>query len=248
MAAKGWWFSVQEICSESPAMWRSSVLALALAVALFGAMRARAADAERAPPAPVSRFDWSGLYAGFNGGYAWGRTHWSDPASGFTSGDFDASGGLLGGQLGYNWQSGNLVLGFETDLDWTSLSGSTAGAGTPCVAYAGGQCTTQQDWLGTTRGRIGYAFDRWLPYLTGGLAYGDIGIAQPAGGSSKQTKTGWTVGAGLEYSLNRNWSAKVEYLHLDLGTASFFSAASQTPSLKIPLTDDVVRAGISYHW
>ncbi len=245
MAVKEWWLSVMNSGPQfHTAMSRASAIVTALFVVLLGATGAQAADVARVAP---SRFDWSGFYAGANGGYGWGRTHWSDPVFGFSSGDFDISGGLLGGQLGYNWQSGRLVLGLESDADWANLSGATAGLGGACLGYAGGQCLTRQDWLGTTRGRIGYAFGRWLPYVTGGLAYGGVGIEQP-GGSSTQTRTGWTVGGGLEYALNRNWSAKVEYLHLDLGTASFFSAASQAPTLKAPVTDDIVRAGINYHW
>ena len=224
------------------------VLVAALPLAVIRAPQARAADVSPAPgnvttAAPVQ---WSGFYAGLNGGYGWGRTSWSDPVFGFSS-DFDTSGGLFGGQLGYSWQTGPIVLGVETDLDWAHISGSLAGLGGVCGADGGGQCTTKQDWLGTTRGRIGYAFGNWLPYVTGGVAYGDIQAVQPTGTSSK-INAGWTAGAGLEYSLNRNWSAKVEYLHLDLGTASFFGAASQSPSLNAPGTNDVVRAGINYHW
>ena len=119
-------------------------------------------------------FSWTGFYAGINGGYAWGRSSWSDPAVGADSGNFNTSGGLVGGQLGYNWQTGPVVLGIETDADWMSVKGSTAGSGGVCAADGGGQCQTQQSWVGTTRARVGYAFDRWLPYVTGGVAYGNI--------------------------------------------------------------------------
>ena len=154
---------------------------------------------------------------------------------------------MFGGQLGYNWQTGPVVLGIETDVDWTNIKGSTAGPGGVCVADGGGQCQTKQDWIGTTRGRIGYAFGRFMPYLTGGAAYGDIKALESTGNAT-QTKLGWTAGGGMEYLLNRNWTTKVEYLHLDLGTATLFSAAAGTPSLSVPVTDDLVRAGINYHW
>jgi outer membrane immunogenic protein len=229
-------------------MNRSPIFAAALLSVAAFVPQARAADI-----APVqinqpttAAVDWAGLYAGLNAGYGWGRSSWSDPVFGFSS-DFDTSGGLAGGQLGYSWQTGRVVFGIETDLDWAPISGSLAAVGGVCGADGGGQCETKQSWFGTTRGRIGYAFGNWLPYVTGGAAYGDIQAVQPTGTSST-TNLGWAAGAGLEYSLNRNWSAKLEYLHLDLGTASFFGAASQSPALKVPLTDDIVRAGVNYHW
>jgi outer membrane immunogenic protein len=209
---------------------------------------ARAADMPtKAPPVPYVDlpFSWTGFYIGINGGYGFGHSSWSDPLVGTDSGRFHTNGALLGGQLGYNWQMGNVVLGLETDADWANLTGS--GTGGVCIADGGGACQTRQDWLGTTRARIGYAFGRWLPYVTGGAAYGDI-KADQTNGTSTATRFGWTAGGGVEYSLDRNWSAKVEYLHLDLGTAGFFSAANGATNLSVPAIDNVVRAGINYHW
>jgi outer membrane immunogenic protein len=151
-------------------------------------------------------FSWTGFYAGINGGYAWGQSSWSDPAVGANPGNFNTSGGLVGGQLGYNWQTGAVVLGIETDADWMSVKGSTAGLGGVCALDGGGQCQTQQSWVGTTRARVGYAFDRWLPYVTGGVAYGNVQAVQPTG-TSTNTNVGWTAGAGLEYGIDHNWSA-----------------------------------------
>ena len=226
-------------------MKNALVLAAGLAAMVVGSGPVRAADFA-VPPATVVARDWAGFYAGVNGGYGWGRSQWSDPAFG-TGSRFDTSGGLFGGQFGYNWRTGALVLGLETDLDWTNIGGSLAGIGGVCGAAGGGQCRTEQDWFGTTRGRVGYAFGKWLPYITGGVAYGNIKTVQPSGSSSK-VNAGWAAGAGVEYALNPNWSAKVEYLHLDLGTATFFDAASKADALKAPVTDDLVRAGINYHW
>ena len=238
-------------------MMKRSLLAVALAVA--GAMSAQlsaqapafAADMPRASPVykaqPVAQaYDWTGFYLGINGGYAWGRSSWSDPAVGADSGRFNTSGGTLGGQVGYNWQTGPAVLGIETDLNWINAKGSST-AGGVCLTDGAGQCQAKQSWLGTTRARVGYAFDRWLPYVTGGVAYGDI-RADQANGTSSTTKTGWTVGGGVEYGIDRNWSAKLEYLHVDLGTASFMGAASGTPTLNVPITDEIVRAGLNYRW
>lgn len=206
--------------------------------------QAQASPVYKAPPPQA--FDWRGFYLGLNGGYGLGRSGWSDPAVGGDSGKFDVNGGLLGGQIGYNWQMGSTVLGLESDLDWAKLSGST-GSGGVCATDGGGTCRTEQSWFGTTRARLGYAFGSFLPYVTGGLAYGDIKAVQP-GVTSRDTKAGWTAGAGVEYGFTRNWSAKAEYLHIDLGTATFMGAASGTSTLKTPITEDILRAGLNYHW
>ena len=228
-------------------MNRKLVFAIATIFAL-GTGAAAAADMPvKTKPVPFIDvpFSWSGFYVGVNGGYGWGRSSWSDPVVGTDSGHFNTRGALLGGQLGYNWQLGSVVFGVETDADWANISGN--GNGGVCLADAGGVCQTKQTWFGTTRGRIGYAFGRWLPYVTGGGAYGDISAAQ-SNGTSTTTRFGWTAGGGVEYSLDRNWSAKVEYLHLDLGTAGFFSAANNATTLSVPAKDNLVRAGINYHW
>src|ERR1041384_3921094 len=228
-------------------------IGIALVGLLAGATSAAASDlpARNSPPvtaAPVQLpFSWTGFYAGINGGYSWGQSSWSDPAAGANSGRFDTSGGLVGGQIGYNWQPGAFVFGVETDADWLNVKGSTAGLGGVCAADGGGVCQTQQNWLGTTRARVGYAFDRWLPYITGGVAYGDIQAKQPTG-TTNSTNVGWTAGGGVEYGINRNWSAKLEYLHIDLGTANLMGAASGTNTLAVPVTNDLVWAGINYHW
>jgi outer membrane immunogenic protein len=234
-------------------MQRSPTLAIAATCLALSAIAAQAADMPRTNPAPSYKapveapFSWTGFYFGLNGGYAWGRSSWSDPLFTPGSGSFNTSGGLLGGQLGYNWQTGSVVLGIETDADWANIKGSTAGLGGVCLADGAGVCQTKQDWFGTTRGRIGYAFGRLMPYVTAGAAYGDIKALEGTGNAT-QTKFGWTAGGGVEYSLDHNWSAKLEYLHIDLGTATLFSAAAGTPSLSVPVTDDLVRAGINYHW
>lgn len=237
-------------------MNRSLCFALVAAATLTGAMSAQnsvyAADMPARAPAyykaqPAAQsYDWTGFYLGINGGYAWGRSSWSDPAAGADSGRFNTSGGTLGGQVGYNWQTGPVVLGVESDINWLNAKGSSSAAGV-CATDGGGTCQTQQSWLGTTRARIGYAFDRWLPYITGGVAYGDVQANQATGGSSA-TRTGWTAGGGVEYGITRNWSAKLEYLHTDLGTATFMGAASGTPTLSVPVTNDLARVGLNYRW
>jgi outer membrane immunogenic protein len=235
-------------------MNRSLPFGILVACVVMGAMSAQAADVSpRSSPPPVYKaapetpFDWTGFYAGINGGYAWGQSSWSDPAVGMGSGNFHTSGGLVGGQLGYNWQIGSAVLGIETDADWMNLKGNTAGLAGVCLADGGGLCQTQQSWVGTTRARLGYVYGRWLPYVTGGVAYGNIQAVQPSG-TTTNTNVGWTAGAGVEAALDRNWSAKLEYLHVDLGTATLMGSASGTPTLAVPVSNDLVRAGVNYHW
>ncbi len=234
------------------AMKRTIAFALLGAAAMFGVLPAQASDLPaHAKTAPVYKappnlpYNWAGFYLGINGGYNFGQSSWSDPAAGADSGKFSTKGGLLGGQVGYNWQVGKTVLGVESDIDWAKVSGTASGG--VCATDGGGQCETKQSWFGTTRARLGYTFDRFLPYITGGAAYGNVKAVQPTGTSS-DSKLGWAAGAGLEYGINKNWSAKAEYLHLDLGTATFMGLASGTNTLKVPMTDEIVRAGLNYHW
>src|SRR5690554_4792716 len=123
-------------------------------VSMMGA--ANAADMARRPQAmPVKApayapYNWTGFYVGINGGGGWGNSDWSGPTG--TSGT-NISGGLVGGTIGYNWQMNQLVFGLEADLDWSNIQGSINTA--PCTS----SCETRNSWLGTARGRIGYAFD-----------------------------------------------------------------------------------------
>ncbi len=185
---------------------------------------------------PVA-YNWTGLYLGINGGGAWGRSSF-DGVPG--TGTFTVSGGLIGGTLGYNWQVGQAVFGLETDLDWSGISGSA-----PCGLTT---CQTRNTWLGTTRGRIGYAMDRFLPYLTGGVAYGDIRASVPGFAGANTTKTGWTLGGGLEFAVANNWTAKAEYLYVDLGKFDCGTACGAPAPDNVRLNANVLRAGLNYRF
>jgi outer membrane immunogenic protein len=160
---------------------------------------------QRAVPVYAPVYNWTGFYLGINGGAAWGHSSWT------STGSFDTDGWMIGGTIGYNWQATSWVFGIEGDLDWTNISGTTT---TACVPG----CTTKNSWLGTVRGRLGYAFDRFMPYVTAGAAFGDIRATQPPGFNSRETNAGWTAGGGLEFVIANNWTAKAEYLYVDLGT------------------------------
>jgi outer membrane immunogenic protein len=218
---------------------------LASIVALGAASTAaNAADLPRPQPvvkapvaAPLTVYDWTGFYIGINGGGAWGRSDF-DGLTG-TLDHFNTSGWLAGATAGYNLQYGHAVFGLEGDIDWTNINGSAT-----CVGGAA-TCQVQNDWLGTARGRLGYAFDRFLPFVTGGLAVGDIKANVPGFASASATNAGWTVGGGLEVALGANWTAKAEYLHVDLGSLNCDIACTGTPS-NVDFTTNLVRGGVNF--
>ena len=211
--------------------------------ALIVAQSATAADLSVAPlykappPAMAPAYNWSGFYLGINGGGGWGHSNWD------TSSDrIGLSGGLVGGTAGYNWQLGNAVLGIEGDIDWANLKGTSSS--TLCPAG----CSTSDTWLSTVRGRAGYAFGGVLPYLTGGLALGDIRAATPGFAGASNTSAGWTAGAGIEFGLTGNWSAKAEYLYVDLGRFNCGVSCNGLPTDNVSMHDNVVRAGVNYRF
>jgi outer membrane immunogenic protein len=206
---------------------------------------ADAADLSRPPPPPLYKaapyvpvYNWTGLYAGINGGYGWGTSNWSALPS-----NLKPNGGLVGGQIGYNWQFGQFVYGLEGDADWADFRGNSGIAG--CGL---GVCQTKSDYLATVRGRLGYAIDRFLPYVTGGLAVGDIRTTSPLVGGVDTTNAGWTVGGGVEFALSGPWTAKVEYLHVDLGNTSCGTSCGFPAGNTVSLKEDIVRGGINYRF
>jgi outer membrane immunogenic protein len=174
-------------------------------------------------------WSWTGFYVGINGGGGFGR---SDFAAPFPSGSFNTSGGLVGGTLGYNYQMDNVVLGIEGDIDWSNIRGSAACAGTICE--------TRNDWLGTARGRLGYTFGNFMPYVTGGLAVGDIKNSIAGVGNATETKAGWTAGGGVEAHVSGPWSVKAEYLFVDLGRGAAVLGSDAK------FQTHIVRAGLNY--
>jgi outer membrane immunogenic protein len=210
-----------------------------LALALAGP--ALAADLPRPSykaPVYVAPFSWTGFYVGLNGGYMWGQSKWS----GTSNFEVTPKGWLGGGTLGYNFQTGVWVWGIEGDIDYVNLKG------TADSSFCSG-CTFKETWLGTLRGRVGYSYDRWLPYLTGGLAYGNMYMQGPAGGSENKTKAGWTLGAGVEYAFLGAWSTKLEYLYVDLGSATCGMAnCGFATNEEVKFKASVVRVGLNYRF
>ncbi|MCR4520168.1 MULTISPECIES: outer membrane protein [Bosea] len=209
------------------------LLASVAALGLVAAGAASAADlpSRKGPvvaPVYVPAFTWTGFYVGANAGYGWGNVN----ANGFANvGDLD--GFVGGGQVGYNYQMGQFVVGLEADLQAADLSsGNNLGL-----------INVKTDYFGTVRARVGVAFDRFMPYITGGWAYGNVKTSIPGiGFSSDRSHTGgYAVGAGLEYAVTNNIIAGVEYLYVDLGEKNILGA-----NTKIGTDFSVVRARLSY--
>ncbi|MFG1206406.1 outer membrane protein [Xanthobacter flavus] len=169
----------------------------------------------KAAPIPVQVFSWTGFYIGGNVGWGWADntydyTPFASPTYSYSPG---TSNGFTGGlQIGYNYQfANNVVLGVETDFNWADINTSGVLFGGP---LGGGVIDQKVDYFGTIRARLGYAMDRFLPYITGGVAYANTKYTDPFGLSDSNLKWGWTAGAGVEYALTNNWTIKAEYLYL----------------------------------
>ncbi len=221
-------------------MKRSLAAALG-ALALVASLPASAADlpARGMPykaPAYAPMYNWTGFYLGINGGGAFGDSGWNGLGVSNSPG-----GGMVGGTIGYNWQGmgSPWVFGLEGDVDWSGVSDSTT-----CGAFT---CQTKNTWFGTVRGRVGYAWDRFLPYVTGGAAFGDIKASRNGFAGSSDTNAGWTVGVGVEGVIAGNWTAKLEYLYADIGDTTC-AAASCGTATNVDLQMNIVRAGLNYRF
>jgi outer membrane immunogenic protein len=205
---------------------------------------ALAADAVvEAPPevyvAPV--FSWTGGYIGGQIGYLWGEGDASSPILGTS--EIEPDGWLGGVYVGYNYQfTNNVVLGIDADFAWTGADDSST------IFLAGvdnGAVETELDWEGAVRARLGYAVDRFLPYVAGGVAFGKLDgeafdTTGASVGSDDQTNTGWTIGVGLEYAFTDNIIGRAEYRYTDFGDFDFADDISSD------LTTNDVRLGIAY--
>ncbi len=211
---------------------------LLAATFLAGALAsANAADLGTRKPSPVlpimATYNWTGFYVGIQGGYGFGdNTHTNGVV---TSGKINNNGGMIGGTIGYNHQINSMVLGLEADIAYASFKDSTL---TNCAAPG---CKTEVRWFGTGRARLGYAIDRFMPYITGGVAFGDV-RASAGAFVGTSTRTGWTIGGGVEAAVLQNVTLKAEYLYYDLGRFTYSSAANLSTTTK----GHIVRAGVNY--
>jgi outer membrane immunogenic protein len=209
----------------------------------------------KAPAIVAAVYDWSGFYIGANGGYGTSRKCWD--YSGFTTARLspniadschDATGGVAGGQIGYNWQSSSWVFGLEAQGDWANLRGSS-----PSILFADTN-NSKIEAFGLFTGRVGYAWNNALLYVKGGAAVvsDKYSITVPAVTLSTASETRWgaAVGAGFEYGFTPNWSFAVEYDHAFLDRKdNTFTGPTVLPTVdNIKQDFDIVTARINYRW
>jgi outer membrane immunogenic protein len=251
------------------------------ALALLDSSAATAADLPLSMPVkalPVSApFTWTGFYIGGHAGYSWGRLD-GDTLTDLTvspgpifngippnshvfsfNRNLNPNGVLGGGQVGYNYQIGSAVVGFETDFSWTGQRADFRFNGTNRVNFEDyvyqETLRAQLEYMGTVRGRLGYAFGLFMPYITSGFAWGHMtsnlnsslqqlfGGTQTIAASQSRTLTGGTIGAGVEYAVAPKWSLKAEYLYVDLGKKTFFDGQSGST---FGIRDHTVRLGVNF--
>jgi outer membrane immunogenic protein len=231
-----------------------------LAAASAGAADMSVGPAYAPPPAPFPVYSWTGIYWGGNVGYSWGQSRNDRTLVGFgvtASEKQDVDGAIGGIQTGYNYQFGAWVLGLETDIQASGQKGGST--------FLAGPATFTTDhklqWFGTTRPRLGVlATPNLLLYGTAGVAYGQVkdtytagiaGLGTIATASVDDVKAGWTAGAGIEGAFGGGWSAKVEYLYVDLGKLQqtvTLPLVGVTATFNSRLTDNIVRVGLNYKW
>jgi outer membrane immunogenic protein len=238
---------------------RTFLISTAIGLVAFPHVGAAQNAVFKAPTALPQQFSWAGLYLGANVGEGWSHSGLGctfvggSPCSNGYPNHFDPKGALGGVQAGYNWQTANLVFGFEADFDWMGIR-DVAHFPLADPNYANAQVASRYDWLGTVRGRAGFTVDKALFYATGGYAYAHLSQHYFDDNSGtfpwKGTRNGWVAGGGVEYALSRNWSVKAEYLHVNLQsssiTASFATNAVTTFQLKNDL--NIVRGGLNYRF
>jgi outer membrane immunogenic protein len=240
--------------------WGMKKILAILAVFIGSAATGYAADlpAKAAPSGPTT-FNWSGCFVGIEGGQSWGQSE-QVAASGANigstnTGKFTHTGGLAGGTGGCNLEVSNFVFGMEDDFSWTNQHGSASDL-PPFTTTATSE--TRERWLNTLRGRVGYAFDRFMFYGTAGFAFAatDVLVSNSAFGTviDHQNRNGWVAGAGGEWAAwSLPWAdvtVKVEYLHTDFGSAQYFNPSITLANNTIltratHLSDDLIRAGVN---
>jgi outer membrane immunogenic protein len=216
---------LRPVASWSFEMSRIVVAAALMAAGLAGS--AQAADipyGSRAPYTvnqPLNAYSWAGPYLGGNLGYGWGSVD-NNPTK--------PSGFVGGMQGGYNWQNGPWVFGLEADIQASGANDTFA------------PWKFSNPWFGTVRGRVGYALNNVMFYGTGGLAFGEL-RGETFGLSETHTTAGWTVGVGAEMGFAPNWTAKIEYLYVDLSDSRF-----TITGLPNGYQFGLVRVGVNYRF
>jgi len=255
-------------------MKRAFTLGIGVLTLISGTFAASAADLGARPigkapvVAPPPPFSWTGCYIGGNIGAKRGSFDGEAnligadpllfPTLVFGGGD-DETGFIGGGQAGCQWQTGQFVLGVEGDFDATNLERTFVSAGLVPPFVAGDTFTLSNDWQASIRGRLGWAFDRFMIYATGGVAWANFEAAAALVGtpfivSADKTLTGWTVGGGVEWAFTPNWSLGVEYRFSqfdrdDFGLGSFLLGPVTFPlGVRAELETHEVTARVNYRF
>jgi outer membrane immunogenic protein len=224
-----------------------------------------AASASNQKETPPFHYEWRGFYIGGNAGYGVARNTSSarfidfagDPLETFVQ---SPAGGLIGAQVGYNWQYGHWLVGLEGDLQYANQA--SASCVNSCIDAHSLNVDQSIRWLGTVRGRVGYVPGTSLFYMTAGLAYGGVSTSglfgqsanlpqAPYGASS--TEVGWALGGAIETPISANWSIKAEYLFIDLGNTGHTKAVTDggegfpaVIEIDSRIHDHIFRAGLNY--
>ncbi|MFI5410066.1 outer membrane protein [Kaistia sp. UC242_56] len=241
----------------------------AASVLALGLGGARAADLTY-EPAPVvvapAAFNWSGFYAGVHAGYAWGSEDdnqsslFGEPpiaqvlTDSAVADSFDVDGFIGGVHAGYNWQMDQFVFGLEGDLDYANIKGSEGYAGyvTNFDEFVTGNLEFESQWQASLRARAGYAFDNFLIYGTGGIAFANAKMSSNGnydedgaafGSDDSNTHVGWTAGVGAEYAFSPNWIARAELRYSDFGHKTYQLLEGPVDA---DFTQTAVTVGLSY--
>src|ERR1700744_4444407 len=244
-------------------------------------LAARAPMYTKAPEAKV--YDWTGFYIGGNVGYAHSHMSASDQtfnvsgvgALTIPDTSSNSNGFTGGGQIGYNYQLGQTVLGVEGDFNYIGAKANNVyQIGFGGLGTVNASTSLKADWFATVRGRVGYSFGAFMPYITGGVAFlhtsADLSFGRSFGtvaslnysASDSKTLVGYAVGAGGEYALDQNWSIRGEYLHMGFGGQDYDLASNMNfnfPALgnlnfptagheRVKMDFDIVRVGFNYRF
>ncbi len=249
----------------------------ALMALSFGGSAVQAADMPVKAVAPIPVYSWTGCYVGVQVGYKWGYS--KQTSDGIFGGvffpllvgvnltdNYHVNGAVGGGEAGCQYQWGNWVWGIEVDGSWSAASGQ---ANTSAAAIAQGinpvrRFSTDERWLATARGRLGYAWDKWLWYVTAGVAYSGFDVNNDAAAANianaavfnrqptRVDRSGWIVGFGSEYHVSHGWSVKSEWLYADFGTFHYTDVPSPTGgclqcfSADVKMQEFIWRIGMNY--
>ncbi|MGY6709231.1 MAG: outer membrane protein [Rhizobiaceae bacterium] len=219
----------------------------ALAASVFLGAAAMVTPAMSADPTywdqPSPAFNWSGFYVGAHGGWGSGNYDYIFP-NGQNVGS-SLSGGFGGIQAGYNWDFGGVIVGAEGDLSFGNIGGTSV---CPNAAFS---CNVDVNFLSTVRGRVGLPLDNVMPYVTAGVAFGNVRRRSSDGAQSlsdSRTLTGWTAGLGAEVAVMDGWSIGGEYLYVDLGRRTFPGTGPAFSDVRIGTQMHTFRLKANFRW